>query len=552
MERVVQRAKLDISFADFRTAVGVTYPQALGMLVTWAKSRNRIEDLLNAARLENPGNRELRTLFNEVSSGSTISPDDMAETDAGLSMSRHQTSVTHDPPTDEGLIEELVASDPLLAGHAAGLLRHRPDLIERIVDRDPPSPVSEESVKSVLRCHPERSARVLMNRLAQLGTRKGLEFDLPSIKYFDPAHGPFCEEQLGTNLAKPGVDRQQLSIKALGRCGNSRWGYVLRDGIEGKSEDELVQLGRDTADAMARFFVRSAQEPGMLVSGLASSLRDVLDNLHRKSRKPLDDVTTLRPILGGCDGRHADAIIEEWLTSKNAFVAGLAADVLGDCRIRRAVRPLIGVMESRPESEVIRACSSALGLIGTEESVGRVLAAPEGSDHGAGLVFALEAIEDRSCFRSAVARVLGSKGPLRFLALRAIGRRRDEEFLDALRANAEGPDPIERGVAALALARLGRPGGSEFRRIQREASGGFERILTALAVLTEEPSAYGELEGPLRQNLEKDSYLFLPQLQSDILEVLEQTGNPAAIRLAAAWRPFYKHVEPLSARGDSG
>jgi hypothetical protein len=551
MERVVERAKLGRSFAEFRTAVGTTYQQALGSLVAWVDSQNRVEDLLRAARLENPGNQELRTLFNEVSSGSTSSPDDMAETDAGLSMSRHQSLVTHDPATDEGLIEELFASDPLIAGRAAGLLRDRPDLIERIVDRYPRSPVSEESVKSVLRCHPERSARVLMNRLAQVGTSDRWQSNLRSIQYFDSVHGPFCEEQLGTNLRKHDFDfdLERLSMEALGRCGSSRWGYVLRDGIMGKGQYDPEKLGSYTAEAMARIFVRCADEPGMLVSGLATALRDVFDHLHRKSRKSLDNVT-LWPILGGCDGRHADAIIREWLTSENAFVARLAVDILGDCRIRRAVRPLIRVMESRPEPELIRACSYALGLIGTEESVGRLLAAPEGSDHGAGLVFALEAIEDRSSFRSAVARVLGSKGPLRFLALRAIGRRRTDEFLDALRTDAEGPDPMERGNANLALARLGMLRGSESRQILEQASDEFERVLTALAVLKEQPSAYGELEGSLRQDLEKNSYRFWPQLQSDILEVLEQTGNPEAIGLARAWRPFYKHVEPQSARGD--
>jgi hypothetical protein len=71
MNRVVERAKLGRSFADFRTAVGTTYQQALGSLVIWVNSQNRVEDLLLAARQENPGNLELLALFNELSSSSS-------------------------------------------------------------------------------------------------------------------------------------------------------------------------------------------------------------------------------------------------------------------------------------------------------------------------------------------------------------------------------------------------------------------------------------------------------------------------------------------------
>jgi hypothetical protein len=81
MDRVVKLAGFDISFADFLAGIGTTYPQALDALVTWAKSRNRVEDLLRAAAHENPGNRKLQAIYNELLSGSTSSPEPGNELD---------------------------------------------------------------------------------------------------------------------------------------------------------------------------------------------------------------------------------------------------------------------------------------------------------------------------------------------------------------------------------------------------------------------------------------------------------------------------------------
>jgi hypothetical protein len=452
------------------------------------------------------------------------------------------------PVTDSELIADIASMDPLVAGHAAVQLAGRRDLIEQILDRFPRGPVPEESVKSVLRRHPEQSAKMLMGRLAKADPGEGWHIASRSISYFDPAHGPFCERQLGENLEGFNVELIKLSIEALGRCGHSRWGYVLRDRIEGGSDYHLEKFGSHTAEAVARLFVRCADEQGTPISGPSGALRQVLAFLKRASPSSLYYLT-LRWILGGCDGRHADEYIQGWLTSENRFVVGLAADILGDCRILRAVPTLLGVMESHSDPEVVRSCSKALGRIGTEEAVERLLAAPVGSDLGAGLAFALEGIEDPTSFRSAVGRVLDSGGLLRFLALRAIGRRRSEEFLRTLRAEAEGPEPVERGVAALALARIGISDGADrFRRMIREASDEIERVFTSLAVLTAHPSSYSELEGPLRGDLAKNSYLYWSELQTDVLEVLEQSGDPAAFRLGEAWRPFYRHGMRASSR----
>jgi tetratricopeptide (TPR) repeat protein len=82
MTRVVKRANLEISLAEFLAGIETTYRQALLKLVTWANSQNRIEDLLRAARLENPGDRELRALSNELSPGSASSSEHGNELDS--------------------------------------------------------------------------------------------------------------------------------------------------------------------------------------------------------------------------------------------------------------------------------------------------------------------------------------------------------------------------------------------------------------------------------------------------------------------------------------
>jgi hypothetical protein len=144
INRVVTRAGLGAAAAGLLAGIETTYSKALDNLVTWAIAQNRVEDLLRAARRENPGNRELEALFNELSSGPDPDPDGegqeldrMTKTVLDYLNSRKYTSVSlkrlqeaRIPLTAE-LLNELIASRPETFRYARieggpGIAKQRP------------------------------------------------------------------------------------------------------------------------------------------------------------------------------------------------------------------------------------------------------------------------------------------------------------------------------------------------------------------------------------------------------------------------------------------
>jgi len=117
-------------------------------------------------------------------------------------------------------------------------------------------------------------------------------------------------------------------------------------------------------------------------------------------------------------------------------------------------------------------------------------------------------------------------------------------FRDQLRAALGDEDPLVRGMAALALARLEDPNDLiVLRRAYDESSGRLERMFAAIARVRASPSEYPQVASWLREDL-ASSYMMEPVVQDDILEVLDGSRHPEAVRLAAAWRPFYFHTRP--------
>lgn len=458
-------------------------------------------------------------------------------------------------PGDDQLVSQVLDKDPVITGQALKHLRERSDLLPKIVDFYPSGPVAAEAVRTFLRFYPELSANFLMERLQKVVIREGWDVAARSSLYFDPVHAPFCEGQLYENIKTAGANIElcQLSIEALGLCGHPvGWGSELRNMLGTKYGIE--KYGGYVIKALARFFVRTVEKHGMLSLGPCLNLRDELVHLYERPesyRVYMDQYRLdIQQILLHCDGRHADALIAHWLTSESSLVVIFAAICLGCHRIARAVKPLIKILETRSESEVIYNCSCALGQIGTDEAIKRLFATPIGSKESYGLIFALDKIDEPSSFREAVLR-LREPASLQFLVLRAIGRKRAREFEAQLSLALDGSNPIDRGTAALALARCDPANKRRFLQALEQANNDIERLLTALAVLTLDRTSYPQLEAQLRRDL-NESYLLIelnlhgPAIFSDILEILRETENPKAIELADAWRPFYQHANSVA------
>jgi hypothetical protein len=211
------------------------------------------------------------------------------------------------------------------------------------------------------------------------------------------------------------------------------------------------------------------------------------------------------------------------------------------------------VLETHSEPVVIGNCCAALGDIGTDEAIKRLFAAPIGSNESCGLLFALDKIDEPSSFRDAILRLPEPAFP-QYLVLRAIGKKHAAEFKTRLLSALDGSNPVDRGIAALALARFGDlTNKGRFFQSMEQAHNDIERLLTALAVLTLDRSSYPQLEAQLRRDL-SESYMSIelnlhgPAIFADILEVLTETQNPKAIELADAWRPFYQHANSVDSR----
>jgi hypothetical protein len=357
--------------------------------------------------------------------------------------------------------------------------------------------------------------------------------------YFDPALAPFCEGTLGDFVKRGDIDRQRLSIEALGYCGSYGWAYQLRERIEGDDSYSLQKLGSYVLEALARFVVRSPDEGGSDgVRYTTDAFREEFTHLKKESRSSISWLTLLR-ILLECDGRHADAFIG-WLDAPSKSIANLGAELLGYLRIVRAVRRIARLFESSSDDSSRRYYAEALARIGTPSALQPLLGAGQG---GSALAFAVDDIADSDSFDRVAESLLVEAGALSYLAIRAVGRRPTSRLGKPVAAALESEDALTRGCAVLALARRGAIDERRVRVAREQAADHQEHLLSTLGLLVLVPTAYPEVEQGLRTRLAKDSFLWFPQLQFDVLDVLRAAKRPDATALANAWRPFYRLAE---------
>lgn len=449
------------------------------------------------------------------------------------------------------VISDIASKDPLTNRRAAQLLENCPDLISEVIGISPVNRIQIEAVRTLLRKHPEQSAKKLMECLDMVD--ENWHIAQAATQYFDPIHAPFCEGKLISNLESGSwynrIDLKRLSIKALGQCGSSGWGPRLRKMLISSQEEDVLDADKNNkfnsfvVDALAYLFVRSVNDDfHFQISYASENLRQEINRQYQYTNGIKQYLSVIYILRDYCDGRHADAFIRDWLSSEVSVVVTIAADVLSCCQIIRAVKPLINVIKTRQEPEIIRECSSALGHIGTSEALEYLLTAPENSDESHGLVFTLEKIDGIPLFRKIVTQILDTRGSIRHRhhILRAIGRRRDYELINFLYTALDGSEPLERGTSALALARLKvYVNKDNLWSFLEQSSNEIERILIALAILTLDPFSYPKLKIKLRQDLSKESYRYELAIKTDIIEVLTGTQDIEAIELANAWSPFY-------------
>jgi hypothetical protein len=436
------------------------------------------------------------------------------------------------PPSDDELLARVGNPDPLVSAPAAASLANRATanlgILERVLDVPAEGESAQQAVRSVLARHAAASSTPLIDRIKTAHYRWPLAARAAAL--FDPAHEESASDGLFEIVQAAPVDIARLAIEAIGRCGRQTLGsFVLRT-IRADAE----KFGLYGMRALARMFVRAE---GRLTLSQASD--NFLDGARHWPDLLKSDFLAFRRILDGCTGVHADVLIATWLRSDQEEVCRLAARVLGDRRIARAVPDLVRQLS---RENVRWHASLALGAIGSEPAVEALLARSPHEDAGAGLALVLDKIAEYGTAENTFREIVESRPAfLSALAFNAVGRRRDDRFAGRLLGGLHDRVGYVRGTAALALARTG--GSRHARRLEearREAGEPFERIFTTLALVEIDPAAFAVWEADLRKDLAADDcYEPSPSYRQDIIDVLVRSKRPDAAALADGWRPFW-------------
>ena len=139
--------------------------------------------------------------------------------------------------------------------------------------------------------------------------------------------------------------------------------------------------------------------------------------------------------LSGCKARHADSLINRWLSAELVDFRKLAARALGQMRLKRAIRPLFQRLNDPSEDiDVLHEAALALGNIGTPEVADALAGLVEERTgpperHGeyleSGLSMCLTEIKDPERFRALCERLLNGKLREKCWVHRAIGIQKD-------------------------------------------------------------------------------------------------------------------------------
>jgi hypothetical protein len=235
---------------------------------------------------------------------------------------------------------------------------------------------------------------------------------------------------------------------------------------------------------------------------------------------------------------HADALLASWISSEHELLVRSAANALGAMRLSR-VRGRLADRAATATPATVQALLVNVGVIGGDASVELLLDRLEGALSDAAHEGLLRCIEDASedNFQLVIFDLLGKPSPDRWRAIRAVGRRKFEPALDQVRKALTSDRPIERGSAALALARLA--GRRELARLEEASSGAsddYETMLCAEALLltTQDESLVTKINDVLMAHREMHRVLLEREHVYDAIHTLKIAGGIQGQELARA------------------
>ena len=412
------------------------------------------------------------------------------------------TRATVAPALDNGdsLLQAVVERDPLISLTAAAELALRPELLPRVIECRSSELVPLTAIKRVLAAHPGPAAELAVPVILESPWSAALAVS----SYLGSGLRPFAADRLGKAINRSEVDRTRVIINGLGHLAAKDWAFAFSPLIEDKGyyTEKYVSF---VVEALTFMFV-DAEVTSFRdeASAIGDRLKDALEAGIAKW-KHLSNVFGLgdRLVLRMCRGAQADVLVRDWLPSPTIDIRHIAVDALGDARIARSVPALRIAADRDPADTVSNGAILALGTIATRKAIEALLELGVERTR-AGLLMCITELPDRAVSEQLIEHTLGQPGGhfMRWAALRAIGVFGDSSRADVLREELTGSSSLERGAAALALARVEGPRAYDaVHRAWLEGSDPLERIFSGLALILADPDSWNRVSPQLRQDL---------------------------------------------------
>ena len=381
--------------------------------------------------------------------------------------------------------------------------------------------VKERAARFVLAQHAEGSASLLLEAIDKTTEWGGPQYfrGMAAADLVSPPHAVYLSESLEDRLARVYAKaRLRANIVATGRAGVTSAASRLTELARNYEEYETFSI-----NALA-YLYRSACQTTPHAEHLRESILTELGAvLPEYSQAKVGAVFhSLQPV-------HADALLSLWISSDREVLTRHAARALGAMRLSRARQRMADrAATATPPTAQVLLCN--IGAIGGEASVELLLDRLEGSSSDAAHEGLLRCIEDApdDAFEAIIPDLLRKPSQHRWRAIRAVGMRRFEPALDRVREALTSDLPLERGSAALALARItSRRDLTFLEETRADATDYFETVMCteALLIAAQDENLVKDVNDALLQDYQIGYLLLDRELVEDAISTLETAGG---------------------------
>ena len=441
----------------------------------------------------------------------------------------------------------LFSGDPYVSLSLADqLLTPDEDLIHDVVGRIAGNPATIHALRIVLSRRPDISGPLMVDYIMKANVSWGQANQVPDC--LSRVHLPYCTTALVQGLDRGEPDVGRKCIEALGFMGARDYAFRLDDLLHNAGDYLFGKYRGYLLEAQARLFASTTEDLDIRIH--SDYLRSAIGRLASVGFQSTE-VADLLSVMSTGKVEQADHLISEWLPAEQPEVRRAALRALGALRLQRALPHIWPLLQSETEDSGVRfEAAMAAANIGGASAVDQIVVARDKElakasskvlgDLEYALSRSLVDVTDAARFDQLVVYLSEPTKRFRYLVYRAIGETKAGRFESLVRAGLVEADGLERGHAALALARLaGTASSQELHRAFSEAGSRVERVLTNLALRVIGESRHDPNYAQLRSDLAVDAFMYERLLRDDIVRVLAVQPDPTGPALMRAWQRIF-------------